>query len=62
MTKWKKPILVNFMTGPAILVGLDQWIKGPVVVHLKGHKPFVIWDGAFKPYYPENRGAASGVM
>ena len=60
MTKQKKSILISFMIGFVILVGLDQWTKGLVVAHLKGHKPFVVWDGVFEFYYSENRGAAFG--
>lgn len=62
MTKQKKSILISFMIGFVILVGLDQWTKGLVVAHLKGHKPFVVWDGVFEFYYSENRGAAFGMM
>ena len=51
MTKQKKSILISFMIGFVILVGLDQWTKGLVVAHLKGHTPFVVWDGVFEFYY-----------
>ena len=34
MTKQKKSILISFMIGFVILVGLDQWTKGLVVAHL----------------------------
>lgn len=62
MTKQKKSILISFMIGFVILVGLDQWTKGLVVAHLKVHTPFVVWDGVFEFYYSENRGAAFGMM
>ena len=47
MTKQKKSMLASFVIGFIILVGLDQWTKGLVVAHLKGSKPYVIWDGVF---------------
>lgn len=62
MTKQKKSMLASFVIGFIILVGLDQWTKGLVVAHLKGSKPYVIWDGVFEFFYSENRGAAFGMM
>lgn len=62
MTKQKKSMIVSFLIGFVILVGLDQWTKGLVVQSLKGRDPFVIWKGVFEFYYSENRGAAFGMM
>lgn len=62
MTKQKKSMLMSFIIGFVILVGLDQWTKGLVVANLKGNSPFVIWDGVFELFYSENRGAAFGMM
>lgn len=62
MTRQKKSLLASFIIGFLILVGLDQWTKGMVTAHLKGHSPFVIWHDVFELFYSENRGAAFGVM
>lgn len=62
MMKQKKSMVVSFIIGFVILVGLDQWTKGMVVAHLKGENPFVIWRGVFELYYSENRGAAFGML
>lgn len=62
MTKQKQSLIISFLIGFAILVGLDQWTKGLAVQSLKGQKPFVIWNGVFEFYYSENRGAAFGMM
>lgn len=58
----KKSLLLRFLIGFVILVGLDQWTKGLVVNYLKGNQPFVVLEGVFEFYYSENRGAAFGIM
>ena len=58
----KRSLIVRFLIGFVILVGLDQWTKGLIVTYLKGKAPFVIWKGVFEFYYSENRGAAFGIM
>lgn len=62
MTRQKRSLIISFLTGFAILVGLDQWTKGLITGSLKGRDPFVIWDGVFEFFYSENRGAAFGMM
>ena len=62
MTRQKRSMLISFLIGFVILVGLDQWTKGLVVQSLKGYEPFVIWNGVFEFFYSENRGAAFGMM
>lgn len=54
--------LFFFVLGLVVSIGLDQWTKALAVSHLKGHAPFVIWDGVFELYYSENRGAAFGML
>ena len=56
MTKQKQSLIISFLIGFVILVGLDQWTKGLVVQSLKGQKPFVIWNGVFEFYYSEHSG------
>ena len=53
---WLAPVLL------VTLVGLDQWTKSLAVINLKGHTPFVIWDGVLEFYYYENTGAAWGML
>lgn len=62
MMKQKKSLMISFIIGFVILVGLDQWTKGLVVAHLKGKSPFEVWHNVFEFSYLENRGAAFGVM
>lgn len=45
-----------------LLVLFDQYTKYLAVVHLKGQKPFVLWNGVFELFYSENRGAAFGML
>ena len=35
MSRQKRSLLVSFLIGFLILVGLDQWTKGLAVAHLK---------------------------
>lgn len=62
MTIQKRSLLIRFMIGFVILVGLDQWTKGLAVTYLKGKAPFPVIDGVFEFYYSENRGAAFGML
>lgn len=62
MLKEKRSLLIRFLIGFVILVGLDQWTKGLIVKYLKGNPPVVIWDGIFEFFYSENRGAAFGIL
>lgn len=62
MTKAKKSLILRFLTGFVILVGLDQWTKGLASGYLKGQQPFVVLNGVFEFLYSENRGAAFGML
>ncbi len=54
--------MVGFLTGAAVLTGLDQWTKKLVINRLKGKPPVVLWDGVFEFCYSENQGAAFGML
>ena len=62
MDQKKRSLLVSFLIGFVILVGMDQWTKGLAVKFLKGNQPVVLWEGVFEFHYSENPGAAFGML
>lgn len=62
MSRQKRSLLVSFLIGFLILVGLDQWTKGLAVRYLKDQEPVAVIKGVFEFSYLENRGAAFGML
>ena len=62
MSRQKRSLLVSFLIGFLILVGLDQWTKGLAVRFLKDQEPVAVIKGVFEFSYLENRGAAFGML
>ena len=62
MSRQKRSLLVSFLIGFLILVGLDQWTKGLAVRFLKNQEPVAVIKGVFEFSYLENRGAAFGML
>ena len=62
MSRQKRSLLVSFLIGFLILVGLDQWTKGLAVRFLKDQEPVTVIKGVFEFSYLENRGAAFGML
>ena len=60
--KGKRKQICLFSVSALVLIFLDQWTKHLAVTHLKGNPAFVIIDGVFELYYPENRGAAFSIL
>ena len=56
MSRQKRSLLVSFLIGFLILVGLDQWTKGLAVRFLKNQEPVAVIKGVFEFSYLENRG------
>lgn len=61
-TFFHKYLAVLAPISTVLLLVLDQLTKALAVQHLKGHAPFVIWDGVFELHYFENTGAAWGML
>ena len=47
MSRQKRSLLVSFLIGFLILVGLDQWTKGLAVRFLKDQEPVAVIKGVF---------------
>ena len=45
-----------------LFVQADQYTKRLAVLHLKGQKAIVVWEGVFELFYSENKGAAFGIL
>ena len=54
MSRQKRSLLVSFLIGFLILVGLDQWTKGLAVRFLKNQEPVAVIKGVFEFSYLEN--------